>query len=98
MMWMHWGKPFPARPDMAYSLEDEVYIAVYGISDDPAEDDPNRAWVSDRMREMEGLATGIQLADENLGERSAPFLAPANMRRREEIRAHRDPDGSSTRG
>ena len=93
MLWLHWGGAFPERPDMAFSLEDEVYIAVYGVSDDRADDAANAAWVSDRMREMEPWATGIQLADENLGNRRAPFLAPENMQRLQEIRAARDPEG-----
>ena len=33
------------------------------------------------MREMEGLASGIQLADENLGPRPARFASDENMGR-----------------
>jgi FAD/FMN-containing dehydrogenase len=91
-MWMNWG-PSPSRPDMAYSLEDEVYIALYASWTDPADDGRYAAWPGDRMREMEHLATGIQLADENLAQRPAPFLRAENMRRLEEIRARYDPDG-----
>ena len=36
-----------ARPDMAYSVEDDTYIALYGVWQDPAEDDANVAWVTD---------------------------------------------------
>jgi hypothetical protein len=78
---------------MAYSVEDETYIALYGVWTDPARDDANVAWVTDRMREMEGLATGIQLADENLGRRPARFATDANMDRLDEVRARHDPDG-----
>ena len=42
---------------------------------------------TDRMREMEHLATGIQLADENLGQRPARFVSDANLRRLDQIRA-----------
>jgi FAD/FMN-containing dehydrogenase len=45
------------------------------------------------MREMEHLATGIQLADENLGARPARFVTDEHMRRLEEIRAAYDPEG-----
>jgi FAD/FMN-containing dehydrogenase len=92
MLWMNWGAS-PERPDMAYSVEDETYIALYGVWTDPARDDANVAWVTDRMREMEGLATGIQLADENLGRRPARFATDANMDRLDEVRARHDPDG-----
>ena len=91
-MWMNWG-PSPARPDMAYSVEDEVYIALYASWTDPADDGRYARWPGERMREMEHLATGIQLADENLGERPARFVTDAHMRRLEEIRARYDPDG-----
>lgn len=92
MLWLNWG-PSPARPDMAYSLEDDVYIAVYGISDDRARDDEMAAWAADRMRELEPLATGIQLADENLGRRPARFVSDANLARLDAVRAAYDPDG-----
>jgi FAD/FMN-containing dehydrogenase len=92
MLWMNWGAS-PARPDMAYSVEDETYIALYGVWTDPARDDANVAWVTDRMREMEGLASGIQLADENLGMRPARFVSAENLARLDAVRARYDPDG-----
>jgi len=92
MLWMNWG-PSPERPDMAYSVEDETYIALYAVWQDPGQDDANRGWVRDRMGEMEGLASGIQLADENLGERPARFATDANMERLDEVRGRYDPDG-----
>ena len=90
-MWMNWG-PSPERPDMAYSVEDEVYIALYASWSDPREDEQRARWPADRMREMEDFASGIQLADENLGARPARFVSEANMRRLDEIRARYDPD------
>jgi hypothetical protein len=48
--------------------------------------------VTDRMREMEHLSSGIQLADENLARRPARFMAPDRLARLREIRARRDPD------
>jgi hypothetical protein len=92
MLWMNWG-PSPERPEMAYSVEDDTYIAVYGVWRDPADDPANVAWVADRMREMEHLASGIQLADENLGERPARFVTDANLARLDELRAKHDPEG-----
>jgi len=92
MLWMNWG-PSPARPEMAYSVEDENYIALYGVWQDPADDAANVSWVADRMGEMEDLASGIQLADENLGQRPARFASDANMARLDAVRAQYDPDG-----
>ncbi len=96
MLWMNWGPgstPAPERPDMAYSCEDDTYIALYGICQDPAGDAACAAWATDNMRAMEGLATGIQLADENLGRRPARFLSDANYARFDEVRERYDPDG-----
>lgn len=92
MLWLNWG-PCPPREDMAYSLEDDVYIAVYAIWEDAARDGEMTAWATDRMREMEPLAIGIQLADENLGRRPAPFMAAANLERLDRVRAAYDPEG-----
>ncbi|HEX7244155.1 MAG TPA: FAD-binding oxidoreductase [Solirubrobacterales bacterium] len=92
MLWMNWG-PSPARPEMAYSVEDDTYIALYGVWQDAAEDEANVAWATERMREMEHLASGIQLADENLGNRPARFVSEERMARLDEVRAAYDPDG-----
>ena len=49
-------------------------------------------WPAERMREMEQLATGIQLADENLAVRPARFVSAENMLRLDEIRTDYDPE------
>jgi len=92
MLWMNWGAS-PPRPDMAYSVEDETYIAVYGATADPGRDGAIAEWSTERMREMESFSTGIQLADENLGRRPARFVSDENLRRLDEVRAAYDPDG-----
>jgi FAD/FMN-containing dehydrogenase len=96
MLWMNWGPgatPAPPRGDMAYSCEDDTYIALYAVWQDPALDEANLAWATDSMRAMEPLASGIQLADENLGRRPARFAGEQQMRRLDELRRARDPDG-----
>jgi FAD/FMN-containing dehydrogenase len=92
MLWMNWG-PSPPRPEMAYSVEDETYIGLYGVWRDGADDEPNLAWATERMAEMAPLASGIQLADENLGRRPARFVSEANLARLDRVRAEYDPDG-----
>ncbi|MCB0874788.1 MAG: FAD-binding oxidoreductase [Solirubrobacterales bacterium] len=92
MLWMNWGDS-PERPDMAYSVEDETYIACYGIWADPADDRRYGDWATDNMRAMEAAASGIQLADENLRNRPARFVTEANLARLDEVRAKWDPDG-----
>ncbi|MFN8215008.1 MAG: FAD-binding oxidoreductase [Solirubrobacterales bacterium] len=92
MLWMNWGES-PPRPEMAYSVEDETYIALYGIWRDAGRDAEHVDWVERRMREMEGLASGIQLADENLGRRPARFATDASMAKLDAVRAAYDPGG-----
>jgi FAD/FMN-containing dehydrogenase len=45
------------------------------------------------MEAMAHLATGIQLADENLGERPGRFATDEHMARLDAARAVYDPDG-----
>lgn len=45
------------------------------------------------MAAMEHLQSGIQLADENLGNRPAPFATPEAMEKLDRVRAEYDPNG-----
>ena len=92
LLWLNWG-PSPQRQDMAYSLEDEIYLAAYTVWKDPADDDKYSDWARSNMAGMEHLQTGVQLADENLGERPARFMTDERMAKLDRIRADYDPDG-----
>lgn len=91
MVWFPW-RLLPKRPDMAYSLEDQLYLALYGAGEHAAEDAFYRDWVTNHMRAMESIATGMQLADENLLNRPRPFMKEQNLHRFDEIRSVYDPD------
>ncbi len=91
-LWLMWG-PSPQRQDMAYSLEDEVYLALYAGWKDSADDAKYSDWPRSNMAAMAPLANGIQLADENLGARPAKFVTDENMAKLDRIRAAYDPDG-----
>ncbi|ODQ90599.1 oxidoreductase [Mycolicibacterium holsaticum] len=91
-LWLNWG-PSPPRQDMAYSLEDDIYLALYTVWRDAADDDKYADWARSNMAAMSHLATGIQLADENLGQRPARFATDAAMDRLDKARATYDPDG-----
>ena len=82
-----------ARPDMAYSVEDDTYIALYAVWQDPALDAGCVSWATQTMRDLAPVASGIQLADENLGRRPARFVSDEHLARLDAIRAQRDPDG-----
>jgi hypothetical protein len=92
MLWLNWG-PSPPRQDMAYSLEDEIYIALYTVWKDAADDDRYADWARSNMAAMEHLQTGVQLADENLGVRPAPFVSDDALSRLDRVRAGYDPAG-----
>jgi FAD/FMN-containing dehydrogenase len=92
MVWFPWTLT-PKRPSMAYSVEDELYIALYAAWSDAADDEKYRNFVTERLRAMEPVSTGIQLADENLLNRPRHFMTDENFRRLDKIRAVYDPDG-----
>jgi FAD/FMN-containing dehydrogenase len=93
MMWMNWQpQNAPKRPDMAFSLEDQTYIALYGVWPDPTQDSRFDNWAETRMRELEPFSSGVQLADENLARRPQPFLSTANLTRLDDLRNHYDPE------
>ena len=93
------GTRTPQRfPDLIVQAEDEQDLFFpAGHCEGPSPPRPEMAysvdWVAERMGEMEHLASGIQLADENLGQRPARFVAEANLARLDEVRAAYDPDG-----
>lgn len=92
MLWLNWmpsTQPQP-RADMAFSMEDEIYIALYGAWKDASDDARYDSWSTERMRELSPLASGCQLADENLGRRPARFMAERNLARLDQIRGERD--------
>jgi FAD/FMN-containing dehydrogenase len=93
LLWMNWGPCEPARPDMAFSVEDQTYLAAYAVWADVGDDAAGIAWATETMRTLEPQASGIQLADENLGRRPARFVSDANLARLDAIRADSDPDG-----
>ncbi len=92
MLWMNWAPP-ETRPDMAYSLDDQTYIALYGVWNQDADAPTASRWAIDNMTAMTSLSTGVQLADENLGARPAKFVADANLARLDALRAEHDPEG-----
>lgn len=91
-MWMNWQPASgPTRPDMAYSLEDDVYLGLYGVWEQEANDHLAEDWATDHMRRMEPLASGIQLADENLGRRPNRFVSDGALARLDAVRERWDP-------
>ncbi len=91
-IWYGWD-PVRPLPDMAFSMEGNVYIAVYAIADGEEDDGRVRGWVQDRMADLAPVAKGLYLGDSDLTVRPAKFMADANFARLEAIRAMHDPNG-----
>lgn len=91
-LWLNWHPP-KERPDMAFSLEANRYLAVYGEWKHAADDHRYENWATQRMSAMQDHAVGIQLADENLGKRPARFMKDENLTRLDSLRAKYDTSG-----
>ncbi|CAK7238391.1 hypothetical protein SEUCBS140593_010638 [Sporothrix eucalyptigena] len=92
-LYMMWWLPVRSRPDMAFSMEARLYVALYAISTDSASDAPNAEYVVRAMELMDDHKKGIQLADENLPGHPGKFMTTRNYVHLEQLRARHDPHG-----
>jgi hypothetical protein len=90
-----WFSMAPLRqlPDMAFSLQSEVYLASYVCWEDAADDERCLTWLADAMADLEPVTVGQYLGDSDLSRRQLRFLSDEAWARFQEIRAQRDPDG-----
>jgi FAD/FMN-containing dehydrogenase len=92
-IWYGWA-PSRELPDMAFSLEADVYLATYAIWTDPAEDERHRAWVhGHHARLAEHIGEGVYIGDTDFSRRPDRFMAEDNFARLQAVRADRDPHG-----
>ena len=92
-IWYGWAPTRPL-PDMAFSVEGNVYVATYLIYADEADDETYRARVHQRTAAIARAGgVGVYLGDTDFTRRPDRFLTDRNLRRLEEIRAARDPGG-----
>ncbi len=89
VLWLNWQAP-QRNTEMAFSMEDKVYIALYGGWKSAKDTPKYENWATDWMRKMAPLASGIQLADEGLHKRPARFVSDQHLRRLDLIRSERD--------
>lgn len=89
-----WFSMAPLRrlPDMAFSLQSEIYLASYVVWEDPAEDDAHQSWLASAMADLQPVTVGQYLGDGDLSRRQVQFLSQDNWARLQAIRAERDPD------
>ncbi len=91
-LWLNWNPPVE-RQDMAFSMENKTYLALYGCWATAADTEKYGNWASEQVKKMEHFSTGIQLADEGLHQRPDRFVSDVHLRKLDEIRAVRDKNG-----
>jgi FAD/FMN-containing dehydrogenase len=90
-----WFSMAPLRPlpDMAFSLQSDIYLASYVLWEDEADDERHRAWQRRVMADLQPVTVGQYLGDSDLSTRRLRFASDAAWARLCRIRAERDPDG-----
>ena len=92
-IWYGWAPTRPL-PDMAFSVEGNVYVATYLIYTDAADDERYREQVHRLTGEIaQAGGTGVYLGDSDFTGRQDRFLSEAHFARLQRIRAERDPAG-----
>jgi FAD/FMN-containing dehydrogenase len=83
----------PARPlpDMALSVQGDLYFATYVVGERPSQDGLCRAWTDETMRRLAPFSAGCYLGDSDLSVRPGRFMSDAAWDRFRRIRAARDP-------
>ena len=89
MLWLNWYPP-KNRPDMAFSMEENIYIALYSMWKPNNGSAHHQTWSTEMMGKIGYLSSGIQLADENLNHRTAKFMADDNLAKVETLRSKWD--------
>ena len=85
--------PLRELPDMAFSLQSEIYLASYVCWEDEADDERNRAWLDGAMADLEPVTVGQYLGDSDLSRRQLRFMSDEAWSRYRAVCAERDPDG-----
>lgn len=93
LLWLNWHPAMMKRQDMAFSTEDNIYIALYSAWKSASDTAKYGDWAASMMQKMSHLSSGIQLADEGLHKRTARFVSDAHLQKLGEMRSARDPHG-----
>lgn len=92
IFWWNWG-PMQELPDMALSIQGDIYVAAYSVWENEADDASMQRWVVDQMKRIEHLAVGSKMNDENMGGRPARYFSDSAAQRLAQVRAKYDPHG-----
>lgn len=88
-----WFSMAPLRelPDMAFSLQSEIYLASYVLWEDEADDERCIGWLEDAMADLEPVTVGQYLGDSDHTRRQVQFLSDDAWARLQQVYADRDP-------
>ncbi len=85
--------PLRTLPDIAFSLQTEIYFASYCIWEDAADDEKNKTWMHNTMQRLEPITAGQYLGDSDLTVHQRKFMADDNFEKLQTIRKKYDPNG-----
>jgi hypothetical protein len=85
--------PLRTLPDMAFSLQSEIYLASYVVWESPDDDERCTSWLAGAMADLEPVTVGQYLGDSDLSRRQLRFMSDDAWARLQQIQADRDPDG-----
>lgn len=91
-IWFSMG-PVRELPDMALSLQSEAYVATYLVSQDEANDDVNRSWLTETMKNAEPVTLGQYLGDSDMTNRQLKFMTESNFAKLQQVIGEYDPEG-----
>ena len=90
-----WFSMAPLRelPDMAFSLQSEVYLASYVLWEDESDDERCEQWLAGVMAELQPVTVGQYLGDSDLSRRQLRVMSDDAWEQLQAVIAERDPDG-----
>lgn len=84
--------PLRTLPDMAFSMQSEIYLAAYVPWREGEDDRAPIDWLTSVMADLEPVTQGQYLGDGDLSRRQVKFMSDDNFARLLSIRDDRDPD------
>jgi hypothetical protein len=86
-----WG-PIRKLPDMAYSVQADLYISSNAVYYNPDDDARCETWAVQAMRNLDAISAGAQMNDENTEHHPARYLSAEASRKLEALRRKHDPE------
>ncbi|MDG4794535.1 FAD-binding oxidoreductase [Micromonospora sp. WMMD1082] len=87
-----WGEDRVA-PDAAWSSQAPLYLSLFGVWEDGADDERLLSWVHGSVEAVVGLSAGATFCDSDLSRRFDRPISETNRARMERLRSVHDPDG-----